>query len=153
MMSRSESLPITIETSGLLIVACSQCLILLILNKTFTTEAPRHRENFLIFLLVFSVTLCLCGSCQPLAQAVGELFSKRPRGNVFAIVCAAKTDLPHRLVSALHGCVKIGLSGRDPENAPTRGEVRIVMLRRARVKDLNSRNFLRLFEPADFLPN
>src|SRR5579872_7410233 len=72
-------------------------------------------------------------------------------GNVFAIVGAAEADLFHRLIGSLDGGLKTGRTRGNSQHAPTSSEIRVVMLRRTRVKDLHPRSFFGLFQPADFL--
>src|SRR5277367_3743509 len=125
MISRSESLPITIETSGLLINS---------------------------FFLLPSVGLKNLDPKRTGDDHDPELrLLQRSGSDISAIVRAVETDACARLIGALYRCIQIRRSSRNSQHTPSGGVERAFAFRCSGVKHLYAFQLSGPVEPDNFL--
>src|SRR5450631_3670389 len=146
MISRSESLPITIETSGLLI-APSLKVFLPCHPEDLLREHEANRSRRIPFAwrgLRFRKEFP--------RRTRPRLLLQRPPRNILAVMRPIKTNLRASFVSAPDGRLQVPRPRRHSQQAAARSVINSIALRRPRMKHLHPLDSARFFESVDSLP-
>src|ERR1700732_585378 len=150
-ISRSESLPITMETSGLLMNIRSSkhrygVLICPLLSLRHHCQSERSEES--------RYPLEQQG-CSPFGSntrnQVFALFLQRSGRNIFAVMCSIEADFRARVIGAPHRTLQLRRPCTHTQHASPRRKVSTIALRRPRVEDLHAIDFGRLPHSGNFL--
>src|SRR5580658_7277663 len=157
MISRSESLPITIETCGLLIIAvhfhswnCKYCC------HSERSEEPnkfeRHERMHRSFAALW-VAILVWSRCKVslVHKAKTLLLLQRPRCDVLAIMRLIKTNLGAGLIGALNRRLQFCGPRGYAEHTATRSVESPIPLRGAGMKDLYRAHLNSALQPANLL--
>src|ERR1017187_1673973 len=148
MISRSESLPITIETSGLLIAPSLKVFL------------PCHPERRICF--ANAKQTGVEGSLLPWRglrfrkefprRTRPRLLLQRPPRNILAVMRPVKTNLRASFVSAPDRRFQVTRPRRHSQHAPARSVINPITLRSPRVKHFHALHRTRFFDSVDSLP-
>src|SRR5450631_1443988 len=148
MISRSESLPITIETSGLLIAPSLKVFL------------PCHPERRICF--ANAKQTGVEGSLLPWRglrfrkefprRTRPRLLLQRPPRNILAVMRPVKTNLRASFVSAPDCRLQVPRPRSYSQHAAARSVINSIALRRPRMKHLHPLDSARFFESVDSLP-
>src|ERR1700680_998522 len=151
-ISRSESLPITIETSGLLMNIRSSK------HRSLVSDLSAPVTSPTIVILSRAQRLCALlerPGCSPLGShgrnKAFALLLQRPSRNIFAVMCPVEADFRAGVISSPHRNLQLRRPCTHTQHASPRGIVSSIALPRPRVEDLHAVDLGCLPHSRDFL--